>query len=883
MASGTTAKKRYQFKKRHVFYALLLILAVFIVIRFVPFGRHDLLPDKSSNAAAQAGKLPLDPTSPWPKFRANALENGRSPVTPLMDPMDKPWTFQTGKGIFSSPVVDAEGTVYVGSADHVFYAIRRNGSLKWKIETGEIIDSSALLDDRGRVYFGSGDQQVYCADRETGAIVWKFKAHSVAEVQKEFKIKTYNVAWFEGNVGMLPDGSLLAPNDNYLVYDIDRDSGKRKTQYIGDEMVWSLPAVNARTGRLFFGTDYMALKNVYCYDIASGKLRWTAGGLGTVAATPLLTSEKQNGALILGAFDGYVRAFAQDSGKQLWKFGARDHIYASPAQLSDGTIIQPSADGTVYAIDPRTGRQKWAFDTLEPIRSSPAIDGLDRIYVGSGEGKLFCINPDGSLGWSYRCITEDRNDLNASPALGATGVYIAGESGGVFYVPYAYPQSDAGRKDPRVSLGPGEDLPSDGALLLYTTHFGALRAAPDSLDANEPVTLSLFVRKNGDTQLAAIDRDSIKVTVTGNPAVKLSVAANRSFLTLVPEGYWTGPEGGKITIDVSGSYSTRLSRFGLKFFGGKKGGDVHASLGVTIPPRPSSPLPYLMPTNQDRRQTVFEFSRLAAPNPTMLPSWNQIGFDSLHYLAGTVAPVAARDGKGGMSTLVWVIGGRAPSGAAVVDPSLEVRYPLVLDFDGGLVTLYNYDGFKINFVGSWDMPFGFYRLAARADPATGAIQSSAAFNAVALCDQIAFYGPGLKLMGMSEFDTGRMTVSGGLRLSVQPPKAAPPQGAIEATFEAGKAEASVRLTPGKPEGSAALDATLLKKDAHVFSLLLVDEASGSPLPLYYTKRTHVEADASGNVTRISVSWDKGQVKGKVRAYLMLDTYPVASGTLEIEP
>ena len=118
----------------------------------------------------------------------------------------------------------------------------------------------------------------------------------------------------------------------------------------------------------------------------------------------------ETGAVIVGGFDGFVRAFAQDSGKLLWKFGTKDHIYASPAQLRDGTIIQGSTDGTLYAINPHTGKSVWEFDTLEPIRSSPAVDGDGNIYFGNGEGKLYCVNSDGTLRWSYQCITDVRND-----------------------------------------------------------------------------------------------------------------------------------------------------------------------------------------------------------------------------------------------------------------------------------------------------------------------------------------------------------------------------------------------------------------------------------------------------------------------------------------
>ena len=839
---------------------LILAAAAAYVVLFVPFGTYDFSPAATTTVNADGTfdyALPLDSSSPWAKFRAGELNNGRSPVEPAENDALVPWSYRTGKGIFSSPVIDADGNCYIGSADTVFYCFRPDGTVKWSIQTGEIIDSSALLDDQGRVYFGSGDANVYCADRETGEVLWKSPAHTVEEVEAEYGIETYNVNWFEGNIGILPDGTLLAPNDNYLVYSLNRETGARSTVYPANEMVWSLPSVNIETGKLYFASCNQILKNVFCYAL-DGEQQWLTGSFGTVAATTLLTNFSEKGAVLVGGFDGYLRAFAQDSGKLLWKFGTRDHIYSSPAQLSDGTIVQASADGTLYAVDPETGKSVWEFDTLEPIRSSPAVDGNDNIYFGGGEGTLYCVNPDGTLRWSYQCITDARNDLNGSPALGFDGVYIAGESGEVFFVPYDYPLSAAGKADPRCDSS-GEQMPPDGASLVYTTSFGALELTPpETLTANEPVTLSLLVRQDGDTLLSALDRNSVQVSIAGNEGYRVEVGATNRFVNIVPVERWNADADGNLVITVHAVYKTNLSRFGLKFFGGKAAGTIEQTFTFRLNEASGAANPYSAAI-PDGSQSVLELKRLSVPTPDILPSYNQIGFDSLHYLLGAVDQTESGD------LLCWVVEGRLDeSGKTAIDPTAVTRYPLLLHYDNGLVTLYNYDGFKIKFIGSWDMPFASYRVSASLDQ-EGAVDGSSTIVAVANCDQIEFYGIGLKLIGMSEFKSGQMFVRGGVELQPYQTQTLP-QGVGSVTVEA--TESGV---------TASFSSSALKANEHVFSILTTD-SSGHPLPLYYTKNTSVAANADGTIQSVTLSLDKGEtIPDDARFYVLADTYPVFVG------
>jgi outer membrane protein assembly factor BamB len=843
-----------------IFLILALVGVGLSVILLVPFGNYDLSPAPDTAVTAEGGLdygIPLDPMSPWAKFRANALNNGRSPVDPLVNDALTPWSYRTEKGIFSSPVVDANGNCYIGSADTVFYCFSPDGSVKWRYQTGEIIDSSALLDDQGRVYFGSGDANVYCLDRDTGELIWKSPAQSTAEVEAQYDIETYNVNWFEGNIGMLPDGTLLAPNDNYLVYALNREDGARKNAYLANEMVWSLPSVNTATGHIFFASCYQILQNVFAYDV-SGERLWKTGSFGTVAATTLLTSNAEKGAVIVGGFDGFVRAFAQDSGKLLWKFGTRDHIYASPAQMADGTIIQGGTDGTLCAIDPQTTASVWEFDTLEPIRSSPAIDARGNIYFGNGEGKLYCVNPDGSLRWSYQCISDARNDLNGSPALGYSGVFIAGESGEVFFVPYDYPLSEAGKQDPRC-YSVGEAMPEDGVHFQVTSAFGStLPIPPETLDANEPITISQLVRADGNTALSALKRDSVRVTIPGNEGYRVDIGANNRFLTIVPaRSGWKADASGNIIVKIEATFQTELSRFGLKFFGGKDlvPGVIFLQYRVT---QGASAEKTFQCAAGEGVQSVIELSRLSVPTPSILPSYNQIGFDSLHYILGAVDRTASGD------LLLWAIEGRLQEdGTSAIDPTSATRYPMLLHEENGLVTLYNDDGFKIKFIGSWDMPFASYRISAPL-AADGSFARDADVVAVTNCDEIAFYGLGLKLMGMSEFKTGQMFVRGGVKLTRRA-DASKPDG-IEAW--------DLFVLQEKEEIYVGFNSGAIRADEHVFSILVTDK-NGNPLPLYYTKNTIVNANEDGTIGSIQLKLDKGEkVPADARVYVMVDTYPI---------
>ena len=64
--------------------------------------------------------------APWPSMRHDTHNTGEGSI-PAVYRGDRPWSFQTGAGLFITPVLAGNGIVYFGSADHHFYALTPPG------------------------------------------------------------------------------------------------------------------------------------------------------------------------------------------------------------------------------------------------------------------------------------------------------------------------------------------------------------------------------------------------------------------------------------------------------------------------------------------------------------------------------------------------------------------------------------------------------------------------------------------------------------------------------------------------------------------------------------------------------------------------------------
>lgn len=785
---------------------------------------------------AAAPTVPTEHGSPWPKFRGNAAQTGASAITPKMQG-GAYWDYKTQKGIFSSPVVSADGTIYFGSADRSFYALSPDGSLLWKVDTGEIIDSSGLLDDRGAIYFGSGDGKLRAVDAKTGSVRWTMQADDPKTIGSF-------INWFEGNVAIAPDGSLVVPNDDFYVYSVSRDDGSQKWRYKMPDQTWSSPAIDAKNGTIYIGNNNLLPllgKNTFSITPDGQTTNWSMVSLGTVAASPMLVGDE----IVVGGFDGYAHAYATSDGTERWKLATRDHIYASPALLPDGSVVQPSADGTIYAVSPADGSVRWTFDTRTPMRSSPAVDGQGNVYVGGGDGRLYVVGPTGKLRWSMKLIDDVRNDLNASPALGKDAIYIGGESGQMFSVPYDFCLRPENTADPRCATSVPD--PADGATLGLLNLFGD-PTDPQPVDANGRVVLALSVRSGGASELAVLDTNAITVTTTPMTDVTVDVSGDGKFLAITPKTVWT-PSA--LEIDVSAGYLVDLDRAGLRLSGGHSGGTATAKVTTTV----NAPTAGVMDPS-----ATYELRRMAVPLPTIMPSYNQIGFDSLHYLMGTVE----RNGTHGVA---WMIGAVLPESmpTSVPDPTTKALFPLAVDLSSDVATMQAIGGLHVQ-VSNFSLPFASFRVATKFLPGGDAAGRSEIAGS-AVCASIGFYGPFLQQLGLCNPQTDVVRFLGATDV-LRRTDLAPPPSVGAATF----ANAGGMLT-------ATLTGSQVKPAEHVVSLLAVDAATGNPVGLDYAfSGTHAQ-NPDGTLASLAVPTTGVVLPSSMRVYVMVDTTVGAKGTL----
>jgi outer membrane protein assembly factor BamB len=368
---------------------------------------------KEESTVADDG--PMD--SAWPMFGHDVRHTGRSPFGAKGIGVEK-WKLNLSTGsIHSSPAIDKDGTIYIGSSlDHCLFAINSDGSEKWRCVIGDWAHSSPAIAADGTIYVGCDDGYLYSIN-PNGTEKWRFNAGGEGD-------------WVYSSPAIADDGTIyfgvVGPGwEIGRLYAVNSD-GTEKWHYDTGFWIYCSPALDNE------GTIYIGSNDCYMYAIyPNGTLKWkfkacNRDGLGSA---PTIGDD---GTVFFGSTDNYLYALNSD-GTLKWKCYAGRNGASSPAIGEDGSLYAGSNDGRLYCISP-DGIEKWSFQSedtyYDDILSSPAIDRYGTIYVGSYDGNLYALNPDGTLNWKYDVV----DSIESSPAIGEDGtIYFGTRGDGYFY------------------------------------------------------------------------------------------------------------------------------------------------------------------------------------------------------------------------------------------------------------------------------------------------------------------------------------------------------------------------------------------------------------------------------------------------------------------
>ena len=369
-------------------------------------------------ACGSGPTVPLAPGAPWPKFRGDAAQNGAQRRSSRPATAGRSGASRPAKGVFSSPVVGADGTIYVGSADRNFYALdARRHAARGRSRPARSSTPPALLDDqRPRLLRLGRRHPARASTRRPGEPVVDLRGRRSRGEQGVHQLVRGQRGDRAGRARSTCPTTTSSSTPSTATAATSTGASACRDQ------TWSLPAVDATTGHALHRQQQPARR-----ARARTRSRSTPDGDHALGGA-LARHGRREPAAHAGRHDGRRAASTAscapttttDGERALVASATRDHIYASPrasCPTARSSSRRPTARST--RSTPATG----AALGLRHARADPLVARhrrrRQRLRRLRATGRLFVLNPDGTLRWSMRLIDAERNDLNASPALGA--------------------------------------------------------------------------------------------------------------------------------------------------------------------------------------------------------------------------------------------------------------------------------------------------------------------------------------------------------------------------------------------------------------------------------------------------------------------------------
>lgn len=376
---------------------IVIISFLLISLSFAFIGTAKNSPEFNDNNFSE-NKLMEENEPRWPSFGYERRNTHQSPYDSSHVDGSLKWKYDTGSLVaYSSPSIDDEGNIYIGTSANVLHSIDENGTKNWAYDAGgDVSDAiySTPAITNSSVIFGSRDGYLYSLN-QNGSMDWSWRTKGALDSSP--KIST--------------DGSIIIGCGDHKLYSVQQD-GKPTWAFATDGWIKSTAAIDGR-GHIYVGS-YDG--NFYSID-QSGDEVWSYSSGDGIFSSPAISLD---GDVYVGSWDGYFYSF-DNNGSLEWRYEIGSKIFSSPAIGPNGNIYVGAQDGKLYAFN-NNGSLRWSFQTDDAISSSPAVDSKGNIYFGSEDYHVYSLNSEGGLRWKY----ETGYTITSSPSIGEDGtVYIA--------------------------------------------------------------------------------------------------------------------------------------------------------------------------------------------------------------------------------------------------------------------------------------------------------------------------------------------------------------------------------------------------------------------------------------------------------------------------
>lgn len=282
------------------------------------------------------------------------------------------WSFELGDRAYSAPLVDDDGTIYVGTDAKRLVALTPAGKSIFRLETEGEVDTSPAF-GQGRVILFAAGRQVH-AVRRGGDLAWRYTAR-----RKVFTAPA-----------ITDDGLVIVGSQDHRVHAIGPDGVAAWTVDLGAD-VDGAPAI-ADDGSIYVGTDGGEIVKLD----GRGGIAWRTPVLGFVRGT---LSVARNGDVLAGTYGPVPRVVRVDpAGVVKGAFvvrgtGAREFgIHGGPLEDEGGVLYFGAQDDAVYAVEP-DGTERWRFQTGADVDAPVTMLSDGSLVVASEDGTVTLLLP----------------------------------------------------------------------------------------------------------------------------------------------------------------------------------------------------------------------------------------------------------------------------------------------------------------------------------------------------------------------------------------------------------------------------------------------------------------------------------------------------------